>query len=569
MVNKLETFDSHNISNINNNNTIINNTFLKETNSIKENENLRISAKPFLHPIIPNRKFSNEKVGNKTYKIIDNNNNKKKLNIPKVSIITENLFNKEHLDINKKNIIQSIKRQKKEIEIENINEGITYKFNNGFKYYFNLRHINIYFLKEVQYNLAKGVSTAIKTWNKIFNGNNNYLKIISRLLNTPESHYTFVLEYPKGGENLYDIVNSIGLNEPRTIYYIISDIYKNILILRNEKNEIIKQYQNIPFCLCDLSLTLNEELKVIPPVIRKIPVNASKIISNEKNKKANNSYCSICECKKNLDFLLKQKNIPKNNISFFCLGLSILQIITQNFLFHLKSYNLLMKNKDYFQCCLIHSLKNIEEKMNMCDFNKDLLLSQFLSQYDNKLFNFIHYCTKFEEIDIIPNSGFIDFYYMMEKRISLSSKELFKIINLSNNHYISLDNFLKSFKILFNGMKIDKNNFKTLLHENKVIDVIRRSFNIEKSLLNSKIDYIIDNNKNGLNDELLGTEPYENYINSGNNFFNSSFLKKMENDKKIKTIINDTINHENKKSSLNYNKNLIIFKNYNSNENNV
>lgn len=558
--NKLETFDSPNITIINNN-TITNNTFLKEANTIKGNDNLRISAKPLLHPIIPNRKFSNETGGKKISKIFNNNN----IKVPKVSIITDNLFNKVNLNISKKNIIQSIKRKKKEIEIENINEGISYKFNNGYKYYFNLRHINIYFLKEVQFNLAKGVSTSIKSWKKIFNENNNYLKIICRKLNTPENHYTFVLEYPFGGESLYDIVNSIGLTEPKIIYYIISEIYKNILILKNEKNEIIKEYQNISFCLCDLFLTINEELKIIPPVIRKIPINSSKTSNNEKNKKENNSFYNNCDCKKYLDYLFKQKNIPKNNISFFCLGLSILQIITQNFLFYLESYKILMKNKNYFQCCLIHSLKNIEEKF--CDSNK-VLLSLFLTKYDNKLINFIHYCTQFKEIDKSPNSDFIDLYYMMGKKINISMKELFKIINLSNNHYISLDNFLKSFKLLFNDMKINKNNFKILLYENKVIDVIRRNFNIEKNQLKNKIYYIIDNN-NDLNDELFGTGPYENFINSGDNFFNSSFLKNTEKDNKnVKTIINDTINNENKKSCFNYNKNNIIFKNYNSNENN-
>ena len=138
----------------------------------------------------------------------------------KISIITDNLFNKINLDINanKKNIMQKFKNKKK--DIENINEGITYKIKNGFKYYFNLRNINIYFLKEVQYNLAKGVATSIKSWNEIYSENINYLNIISRKLNTPENHYTFIIEYPLGGESLYDIVNSIGLNEPKLIYYI-------------------------------------------------------------------------------------------------------------------------------------------------------------------------------------------------------------------------------------------------------------------------------------------------------------------------------------------------------------
>ena len=295
----------------------------------------------------------------------------------------------------------------------------------------------------------------------------------------------------------------------------------------------------------------------MPPIIRKIPANATKT-----NKKENNSYYNECECKKNFDILIQQINLPKKNISFFCLGLSILQIITNNFLFNLKSFNILIKQKNNFNCCLIHSLKYIEEKK--CDTEKDLLILNFLSRYDNKLFHFIHQCTKFEEIEKNPNRDFIDCYYMMEKRIDLSMKELYKIIYLNNNNYISLDNFLKNFKLLFNDMKIDKNNFKTLLNENKVLNVIKRSFNIDKNKLKNKIYNIIDNNE--FNDDLLETNVYEKLINSGNCFFNDSLKNIEKENKKIMTIINDTSNTENKRNSFNFNKNNIIFKNYNLSE---
>ena len=72
----------------------------------------------------------------------------------------------------------------------------------------NMFYLNIYFLKEVQYNLAKGISTSIKEWNKIFHNNHNFLNVICRKVNIPENHYTFVIEYPKGGESIYDIINS-------------------------------------------------------------------------------------------------------------------------------------------------------------------------------------------------------------------------------------------------------------------------------------------------------------------------------------------------------------------------
>ena len=550
--------------------TLINNNtgFTNRESTKKENENMRLSAKPLLHPIIPYRKNSQENEKKKKSNFIGNNIKKIKTmgKMQKMSIVTDNLFNKINLDINnnKKNIIQRVKNQRKELDI---NEGISYKLNNGFKYYFNLRHINIYLLKEVQFNLAKGVSTSIEAWNKIFKENDNYLNIVYRKLNTPEKHFTFVIEYPKGGESIFDIISSIGLTETKLIYYIISELYKNILILKNEKNEAIKDYQNIPFCLCDLFLTINEKLKIMPPVIRKIPVNASKTINNDKNKKDNKLYCNICECKKNLEIIFKKINISKNNISLFCLGLSFLQIITQNFLFNLKSYNILINNKNYFQCCLIHSLINIEEKIN--DSKHNLLILKFLSQYDSKLINFIHYCTQFEEIDKYPNSDFIDCYYIMEKRINLSMKELYKIINLNNNNYISLDNFLKNFKLLFNDMKIDKNTFKSLLHENKITDVIKRSFNIDKSQLKNKIYKIIDDIENNNILDYKYNNNNENTVNSGNYFFNVSSLKKIENNnKKIMTIINDTTDNESKRNSFNINKNHIIFKNYNSSDNN-
>ena len=574
---KIDPYYSPNVTNTNIN-TITNNNLSNEGKTIKESEGMGLSAKPFLHPIIPNRKNSQnsqEKEKMRVSEYIDKNI--QSINkMPKISIKTENLLNEIKLDINtnKKNLIQNININKnKRIYLENINEGITFKYHNGFKYYFNLTYGNIFFLKEVQYHLAKGMSTSINAWNKIYIENHNYLNIITRLLNTPENHYTFIIEYPKGGENLYDIVNSIGLNDQKLIYHIISEIYKNILILKHEENEIIKDNQNIQFCLCDLFLTINEELKIMPPVIRKIPINASKVFNNNIKNKKDSYICSnicVCICKKNLEVLIKLLDVPKINISFFSLGLSILQLITQNFLFQLKSYNLLIKQKNNFKCCLIHSLLNIEDES--CNKKKDLLLINFLSQYDNKLVNFIHQCTRLEEIKNYPNSDFIDIYYMMEKKLDLSMEEILSIINYNDNNYISLDNFLKNFKLLFNEMKLNKDDFKTLLHENKVIHVIKRSFNIDKKELKNKIYKIMDNEDND-DEQYAQDDFYQNdiYANSGRCFFNgSSSLKVLDNNNnnnKIKTIINDKDN-DNKRNCFHYNKNLVIFKNYHSNEKN-
>ena len=549
----------------NNTNTNINNNqkndHSNKINNIKNNYDLRLSSKPLFHPIIPHRKKSQDKERTNT----SNDNNIKNIKtickMPKMAIATDNYSNKDNLDvnINEKNILQNINKKIK--TIENINEGITYKYNNGYKYYFNLRYTNIYFLKEVQYYFAKGVSISIKIWNKNFNENNNYLSIICRILNTPENHYTFVIEYPRGGESLYDIINSIGLNEPKLIYYLISEIIKNILILKNKEN---KEYQNIPFCLCDLFLTINEELKIMPPVIRKIPINSSKIIN--KLKEETNTALNICQCKKNYKILINEINLPKNNISFFCLGLSILQIITQNLLFKLKSYNMLIKNKNknIFDCCLIHSLLNIEKNIKN-NSHEQLLLLDFLKLYDDKLIIFIHSFTRFEEINENLNCDFIDYQNKMEKRIDLSIKELFKIIYLNNNNYISLDNFLKSFKLLFNNMKIDKKNFISLLHENKIIDIIKRNFNIDKKQLKNIFMKIIYNNE--INDYLYISDKNDNFANSGNYFYNDFSFRQIENNNKKMKTINETINNDNKRSNYT-NKNNVIFKNYIPNNNN-
>ena len=536
-------------------NTIQNNRTLNDMT--RGNEQLRLSAKPLLHPIIPHWKNYNDDQTLKPSKYYDKN---LKLlgKMAKMTLITGNLLNEINLDIN---LNKNIKKQKK--EIKNINEGITFKINNGFKYYFNLRNINIYLLKEVQFSLSKGVSTAINSWKKKFNGNTNYLNIVCCILNTPENHYTIVTEYPKGGESLYDIINSIGLTDHKLIYYIISEINKNIFLLKQDENTVIKEYQNIPFCLCNLFLTINEELKIMPPIIRKIRINASKTFNNNKNK-IENILCDNCQCKKNYEILIRHIDLPTNNISFFCLGLCILQIITQNFLFQLKSYKILIKNKNNFKCCLIHSLLNIEKKI----YNKkDLLLTNFLSQYDITLINFIEQCTIFAEIRNYSDIDFSDCCGKLEKKLDLSMRELLKIVNLNNNNYISLNNFLKSFKLLFNDMNIDKNNFKSVLHKNKIIDIIKRSFNIDKKELKDKIYKIIDNSiDNEPIDDFCNSKDYyqkENFGNSGNYFYNASSLKKLENEnKKIMTIINDTTTNENKK--ICFNKNLIIFQNYNN-----
>ena len=578
-------------ANINTLTNFTNNNFSICGNTIKETDDFKLSGNQILKNIFPHKNSSDKMKKLKSSKYLNNNirNIKNITKIKKIPIITGGVFGNininlklnnnrpnyhhEHIaydcenDNNNQEIFNSIKNTKK--EIENINEGITFKYINGYKYYFNLRNANIYFLKEVQYNLAKGISTSIKEWNKIFHNNHNFLNVICRKVNIPENHYTFVIEYPKGGESIYDIINSIGLHEQKLIFKIISEIYKNIIILKKEiNNEIIKPYQNVPFCLCNIFLTINEEIKIMPPIIRKIPINTNKNnVVNNKNKKDNNN--NICICLKSFEKLKNTFNIYNN--SLFCLGLSILQLITQNILFKLKSYNLLIKQKidkninNTKYCCLLHSLLKIEETLENKDNN--LLLSNFLSLYSEpNLSNFIHECTKLDtninDISNYPNSDFLDDYNNIPNNINISIKELFKIItNTKYNDYISQNNFFRTFELLYKEMKLNSTNFKKLLHENKVINVLIRSFNMDKSEFKSKFRKIINSSENNL--ECDEYDENKNFVNSGNCFYRSALRKKLENN-------GDKNLHELNIENCNKNENnpgIIIFKNYNNSEN--
>ena len=566
-------------TNINTITNFTNNNFSMAGNTIKEQDDFKLSGNSYLKNIFPRKKNSEKMQKLKSSKYFNENirNIKNITKMKKIPIIAGGVFGNINLNLKLNNNghmhhhehvdseHENIKSTKK--EIENINEGISFKYNNGYKYYFNLRSANIYFLKEVQYNLVKGISTAINTWNKIFHKNINYLKIISRKVNTPENHYTFVIEYPKGGESIYDIINFIGLHEQKYIYIIISEIYKNILILKKENNnDIIKQYQNVPFCLCNIFLTINGEIKIMSPIIRKIPINSTKNNgNNNKPKKENNN---ICQCRKNYEKLKSIFNIYNN--SLFCLGFSILQLITQNLLFKLKSFNLLIKQKNdqikntHKNCCLLHSLLSIEKSQEYNIDNKDLKLSNFLFLFDFNLLNFIHECTKYNsninDISEYPNGDFLENYENINSDINISIKELFKIISYTKpNDYISQTNFFRTFEILYKDIKINSIYFKNLLHENKVINVLIRSFNIDKSEFKSKFRKIINTENNLEYDEY---DENKNFVNSGSCFYRASLRKKLE---QINKNFNE-LNLEND-NKIENNQGIIIFKNYNSNEN--
>ena len=565
-------------ANINTITNFTNNNFSMAGNTLREIDDFKLSGNSILQNILPHKKSANKMQKLKSSKYFNENirSIKNITKIKKIPIITGGVFGNininlklnsnghrchEHIESDHENI----KPTKK--EIENINEGISFRYSNGYKYYFNLRSANIYFLKEVQYNLVKGISTSINTWNKLFHKNSNYLKIISRKINTPENHYTFVIEYPKGGESINDIINSIGLHEKKYIYKIIAEMYKNILLLKNVKNnDIIQQYQNVPFCLCNIFLTINDEIKIMNPIMRKMNINSTKNNGNNNRTKKENNI-NICQCRKNFEKLKIIFNIHNN--SLFCLGFSILQLITQNLLFKLKSYNILINQKNDQilntnpkNCCLFHSLLSIEKNQLYTINNSDLKLSNFLYLYDSNLLNFIHDCTKYNnDLSYFPNSDFIENYEDTNNNINISIKELFKIISyIKTNDYISQNNFFRTFELLYKDMKINSINFKNLLHENKVINVLIRSFDIDKSEFKNKFRQIINIENNLEYDEY---DENKNFVNSGSCFYRSSLRKKLENTGN--KILNE-LNLEND-NKIENNRGIIIFKNYNSNEN--
>lgn len=113
-----------------------------------------------------------------------------------------------------------------------IEDGITYKISNGLKWYYHIPSIQLFMLKEINFNNANGLIQAIKDWNSLYSNNENYLKIYHTLVNVPEGFITVVLEQPFGA-SLNNIIASTGfLGES-----FILTIAKNLInILHANKN---------------------------------------------------------------------------------------------------------------------------------------------------------------------------------------------------------------------------------------------------------------------------------------------------------------------------------------------
>lgn len=423
-------------------------------------------------------------------KSINNNLSKKKdnsKNISRPSSEDNNKNNYESININN-NDKEKIKKIINELITirkipNNLNEGILYKISNGYKYYFDLTNINCYLLKEI----SDTSINLIEEWKKNYRKCSNYLKIIGYKKYDSQPYYTVVLEHPTGGENFNDIINLIGFYDVKLLLNISQIIYECLSVIKNDINNM-----NIIFCLCDIFLNINNHIKIIPPFIRNIHINTS--INKD-----------ICQCKKSINKIIKIFNYDKNSISLICLGVSLIQLITQNLLFKMNSYNYIMNNDNlnniikYKKCCLIHTILEIES--NLFNNKSDLLLSHFIKLYPECVSDFIHICTLFNydnNYNLIYKHDFLNMYDA-SNNIEIYIKELFNIINFDSNynHYvISYEKFLEKFESLYKKLEINPYVFNKVLRTKKISNNFSRIFNLNKNNENEKFLEIIMNKHN-------------------------------------------------------------------------
>ena len=400
--------------------------------------------------------------------------------------------------------------EKKRNKMDKVNIGITYKIYNGYKYFFDIQNGQIYILKEVPFNIGKGIIHSLEEWSKKYENDELYLKIYGHENNHNVKQTIWMIQYPRGGESLYDVINSVGFYDQNILFNIVTKIYKSIIKLKE-----YDKYLNVPFCLCDIYIDVNEHIKIIPPLIRNINLNI-----NKKN--------TFCKCKKYILLFQKIFNINKGFISFFCLGFLIIQIITQNLIFELNSFKYILKkvknntnnNSSLKKCCFIHLLlDNESQRLNGKDY---LLFSQFLNLYPKSLLDFLHKCTSFE--NEIPSSAseFLNLYDT-DKNLNLSFKEILGITNLTENKYIQLEDFLNNFEFKCEKMNlnINKEEYIRKLNSYKIFHILSRVFGIDKEYFynkfNKKIEKINYCIKNKEKNKMKEKGFYED-INNNNNY---------------------------------------------------
>ena len=450
-----------------------------------------------------------------------------------------------------KNILENFAIKKK---IDNINIGIAYKFYNGYKFYFNLPNEQIFILKEVSYSCGKGLIPQIDLWNKKYTNDSLYLKIYDHEINFNQRQIIWIMQYPTGGESINDIINSVGFYDQNYLFDIVTKIYKAIMKLKEDKD--CEKYRNVPFCICDIFINVNEHIKMIPPLIRQIPIDSNLDKKDNNTNNISNKEISQCRCKNNLKQILK--NFNDGTYSFFCLGFAIMQTITQNLIFEMSSYkyiiNLIKTSKKKVlqeHCCFVHLLLNIEKQY----FNnsKYLLFSNFLNLYPKSLLTLLHECTNFESNIPSSSNEFLNLYDT-NKNLNLSIKEILDITTIPENEYIKFDTFLSDFEILFKHIKINPDIFLKKLNSNKVIHILSRSFGLDKELFKNKIrekmsgHYFDANHRNEGNDLLdkdekdFSNEENGNKFNFKNDNISSLFIGYNQNNKNRKEISDNLFN---------------------------
>ena len=476
--NNNKKYDNINIEKNNNNNNKQNKKQFINKINVDINQRVLVKRSPS-----ETHEKNNYTIENMKEEILNYNFNKKKRINTNQNEQKETNNNKYYSHDNK-NLKKSI--DKNNIQI-NLNEGISYLLLNGYKYHFNLSNVEIYLLKEIHNSYVKKLKGQINLWNKKYNNESIYIKIFDIKINIPEGHSTIIMEHPIGGENVTNFINSIGFYNENILLLLIIRIYKYILIIQNEK-----YFNNIPFCLCDIFIDVNEQIKIIPPLIRKI----SYLCTNNNNEGKENEKCI---CKYYFDKIKNICEINNNYISYFCLGFAIIQLLTQNLIFQFKSFNIFINNKnnkDLKKCCLIHTLLTIE--LLFCDKKEDLLLSNFLELYPKILIQFLHECTDFNGKN--TNATFERLYKQNEKKniddknSKVQIKELLKIVELPKNNYCRLDKFLQNFEILYKNFNINPDTFNYSLKKKKIISNLSRGFQIKKEEFVKYLLQIIKNN---------------------------------------------------------------------------
>jgi hypothetical protein len=181
----------------------------------------------------------------------------------------------------------------------------------------------------------------------------------------------------------------------------------------------------------------------------------------------------------------------EESYSFLCLGLAIIQTITQNLIFDMSSYKYTLnqlKNskKNIFKeyCCLVHLLLNNEQ--NYFNGGKYLLFRNFLKFYPKSLLTLLHECTNFKNNNVYTSNEFLNLYDT-DKNLNLSIKEVLDITCLPANDYIKFDTFISDFEILFKGIKVNPEMYIRKLNSNKVIHVLSRAFGLDKEIFRNKL----------------------------------------------------------------------------------